>query len=255
MTSLSRTLRPALVPAAVAAALVLTGCGSGSAPKAQHGPTSSPTSTSSGFGEPSGEPSADGSASAEPSSPATSTGHARPGFQLVRVKKYGVTYEVPRGWISLSAGGVLRQDSPVVTLLSRRLGQSPQSIVESMRHTLLAISVSDRGAVAGFLENVNAAASNVDSVTDDEIRLQLAQIGARPTSIDHVDSPIGRIVRVAYTMTLGTHRFNGVMLGVTTDEGFFSITVSSHDAASAKARADEVQGSLALIPGGGGTLS
>ncbi|MFL6062121.1 MAG: hypothetical protein ACJ72E_12880 [Marmoricola sp.] len=249
MTSVSRSLRPALVSAVALVALTLSGCGSGSGTKTAHDPVTTPVTT------PTSTSTASGNASGGPTPPVTSDGHAHPGFQLVSVKKYGISYEVPKGWISLSASGVLTKDSPVVKLLSEKLGQSPDSIVQSMRTSLLAMSVSDHGAVAGFLENVNAAGSAETDVTDDLIRLQLARIGAKPTSVDHVDSPIGRIVRVPYGMSLGGHRFNGVMLGVASDDGYVTITISSHDAASAGSRADQVQRSLALLPGGGGTLS
>jgi hypothetical protein len=252
MTSVSRLpnhARPAGL--LLVAALALAGCGGGTT-RAHSPAASSPSSP----GAPS-SPSTTGTPSDSSSgSPALSDGKpSSPAFQVVKVAKFGLSFELPKHWTALGSDGVLGPDSPAVKLLARRLGQSPDDVVRQLRTAVQTMAVSDQGAEGGFLENVVSTGVDQAGLTDDQLKLQLATVGARLTSLRHVTSPVGEITRVAYTLAISGKQFAGVVLAVSTGEQVALVTVSSHDAASAARRADQVQASLKLLPGGTGTLS
>jgi hypothetical protein len=164
--------------------------------------------------------------------------------EVVKVSKYGVSFKVPKGWISLDSSDVGKADSPIVRTVAHRLGVTPQQVIASFQKSLLSISVTDHGAVNGVLDNINSVGTGNHLPTDNGITLQLAQIGARPGSIHHIDTRVGKGVRVAYRWTTNGLHFHGEIVAVDTGPAVLSITVTAHAAPTAKSLADGVQASL-----------
>jgi hypothetical protein len=172
---------------------------------------------------------------------------------VIAVDKYGISFELPKRWITLDAKNVLRGgvDSPLIKELSDRLGASPEQLVQAFSSAVQTMSVSDAGAVHGFVDNVNSVGQEGD-VNDDQVKLQLATLGARPGTLTHATSPAGDVTRVPYTLrTKSGPTIRAVALAVRTGTATVVVTVSSATAARAAAIADQVQGSLARLPGGG----
>ena len=112
----------------------------------------------------------------------------------------------------------------------------------------------DDGAVHGFVDNVNTVGQEGD-VNDDQVKLQLATIGAKPGELTHAATPAGDVTRVSYTLPTKTGpTIRAVALAVRTDAATVVVTVSASTAARADAIADQVQGSLQQLPGGGSGL-
>jgi hypothetical protein len=176
------------------------------------------------------------------------------GSQVVRIRKYGISFELPKGWITLDAKKVLRSGggkNPVLDELADRMGTTPDQLVRTWSDAVQTFSVSDEGAHHGFLENVNSVGQ--DQVLNDEnIKLQLATIGAKPASFEHATSPVGDVTRIPYDLpTKVGLTVRGVAVVVYTADATVIITVSSSSAASAAKIADQVVASLDNIPGTG----
>jgi hypothetical protein len=230
MTLLSRASQRSLaLPLLVATALTLGGCGS----KDVRSATPSAPRTS-------------------PSTTATPTADAVTGdTQVVKVEKYGVSFELPKGWITLDAKKALAGSgkSPIWDELAGRMGTTRQQLVQMLSSSVQTFSVSDQGAHHGFLDNVNTVGQE-EELNDEQIKLQLASLGAKPGTFEHTTGPAGDVTRVAYelpTKSGGTVR--AVVVAVTVDGATVFVTVSSSTAASAARIADMVQASLAPIPG------
>jgi hypothetical protein len=172
---------------------------------------------------------------------------------VIAVEKYGISFELPKSWLTLDAKNVLKggADSPLIKELADRLGASPEQLIQTFSSAVQTMSVSDDGAVHGFVDNVNTVGQEGD-VNDDQVKLQLATIGAKPGELTHASSPAGDVTRVPYTLpTKAGPTIRGVALAVRTSKATVVVTVSSSTAARAGAIADQVQGSLQQLPGGG----
>ncbi|RNL65229.1 hypothetical protein EFK50_04510 [Nocardioides marmoriginsengisoli] len=233
MTRHSRRFRPVRTTAALglalAAALLLGGCGGDNAPSNDKASSEKPST---------------------PSSSAPATGAADAGkpssaeFQVIKVTKYGLSFEVPKGWTSLGADGVLTADNPTVKELAEKLGRSPADVAELMSSSIETMSITNAPPTSGFRENVNSTGVAFPDVSDEQIASQLRAIGAKVDSVEHVDSPIGDITRASYALATQGTTFRGVALGIDTGDDFVTVTISSYDEKSAAARADQVQKSL-----------
>jgi hypothetical protein len=171
----------------------------------------------------------------------------------VRVEKYGLSFELPKGWITLDAKKALAGagKNPIWDELASRMGTNRQHLVEMLSSSVQTFSVSDEGAHHGFLENVNTVGQEQE-LNDEQIKLQLAAIGAKPGVFVHATSPAGDVTRVAYELpTKAGLTVRAVVVAVTVDGGTVFVTVSSSRAASAARIADQVQATLAPIPGTG----
>jgi hypothetical protein len=243
MTPHSRaSLRPLVLTLVVAAAVGLAGCGSDTpaATSTPRSPSPSVTATTGPTGESSATP-----------------GEATGDTQLVKVEKYGIAFELPKGWITLDAKKVLEDGggtNPVLDELADRMGMTPEQLTKTFSSSVQTISVSDEGAKHGFLENVNTVGQ--DQVLNDEtIKLQLATIGAKAATFEHVSTPAGDVTRVPYDLpTKIGLTIRGVAIVVYGDHATVVVTVSSSSAASAAKIADQVQASLEKIPGTGPNL-
>jgi hypothetical protein len=217
----------------VVTTLTLGGCGSNDAPSATPtAPRTSPTATAT----------------------ETPTAEAPTGdTQVVKVEKYGVSFELPKGWITLDAKKALAGSgkSPIWDELAGRMGTTRQQLVQMLSSSVQTFSVSDQGARHGFLENVNTVGQE-EELNDEQIKLQLATLGAKPGAFEHTTSAAGDVTRVAYELpTKAGLTVRAVVVAVTVDGATVFVTVSSSTAASAARIADMVQASLQPIPGNG----
>ena len=142
MTSLSRAPRPLLAVLPLVALLALAGCG-GTTPSAA--PAKASTTAA-----PSSPPSP--TTPASPSSPADTTTTAaptpsNPQAQVISIDKFGISYELPKSWITLNAKNVLKDGArnPFLKQLADRLGASPDQLVRAFSTAVQSMSVSDSG--------------------------------------------------------------------------------------------------------------
>ena len=241
MPSSSRAPRPVLAALSLLAALALAGCGGGSETTSGANPTAPAT------------PAPSSTTATDTTSPAPSPTASSDRVQVIAVEKYGISFELPKGWLTLDAKNVLKDgsDSPIIKELADRLGASPDQLVQTFSTAVQTMSVSDDGAVHGFVDNVNTVGQE-GAVNDDQVKLQLATIGAKPGEITHAGSPAGDVTRVPYTLPTKTGPIvRAVALAVRTGTATVVVTISSSTAARAGAIADQVQESLQPLPGGG----
>jgi hypothetical protein len=238
MTSASRT-RPHLGLAALllTATVSLTACGGGdgSNPTADSAPTTAPISA------PTTAPTSDPTSAA--TSDATDSGQPRSGT-LVRVDAYDISYRVPKGWISVDGKDLLKPDNPVLKEVAEHMGVSVDRLISSIGTHIQAYSVSDEGANAGLVDNVNALGVPASGVTAAQLKVQLAGIGAKPGKVVHATTPAGHLTRLSYRWTTNGITINGVSMAVDLGTSTVQVTVSAHDAATAASIADLVQSSL-----------
>jgi hypothetical protein len=162
----------------------------------------------------------------------------------VRVAKYGISYRVPAGWISVDGKALLRPDNPVLAQVAHRLGMTVDQLISSIGSSIQAYSVSGHGATDGVLDTVNLIGVPASGVTGDQIRVQLASIGAKPGKAVSAHTPVGGVTRLPYVWDTNGHRIYGVSMAVDLGTSTAQITVSAHDAQSARSIADLVQRSL-----------
>ena len=253
MTLPSRALRALLTVPVLLATLAVAGCG-GTTPAATPTRTSttptSPTSPASTVASP-GTQTPTGTPSAAPSPTPSS-----PRVQVIAVDKFGISFELPKGWITLDAKNVLQGgvDNPFLKQLADRLGSTPEQLVKTFSSAVQTMSVSDAGAVHGFVDNANSLGQEGD-LNDDQLKLQLAALGAKPGAITHTSTEAGDVTRVPYSLPAKPGLvIRAVALAVRTGTATVVVTVSSATAARAAAIADQVQGSLKRLPGGGSGL-
>ncbi|GAA5001080.1 hypothetical protein [Actinopolymorpha pittospori] len=208
--------------------LTLTGCGSDAARPDAHQPA----------------PTASASASVEP----VEGGPSSPDAQVIKVEKYGISFELPKGWTTLNLKNVVDSSNPVVKEIAGRMGTTPEQFLKTVGSSLQTFSVTDQGAVEGFLDNVNSVGMP-GNFNDDQLKLQLATLGGSIGEFEHVSSPAGEVTRVPYTVTIKTVNVEAheVMLVVDVGDAGVAIAVASHSAAEAEARADQIQASLKPI--------
>jgi hypothetical protein len=246
MSSLSRGRWRAPAVAAVAL-LTLSGCGSSAAPKDAAGsPSASPA------GSPSTSPAASPSATAEDDPTEDRSETAGAGAQVVDVEKYGVSFELPKGWMTLDAKKALSGGgkNPFLKDLAGRLGTTPEQLVQSFSTYVQTFSVSDQGATHGFLSNVNSVGQEGD-VNDEQIKLQLATLGAKPGELTHATTEAGDLTRVPYQLASNGVTVQAVALALHAEGATVVITVSASSTQEAGRLADQVQKSLRKIPGTG----
>jgi hypothetical protein len=245
-----------LLAVSLLSALALTGCGvtggrttaptpATGTPSFSYLPTPTPTPTPEATDEPTAVP----------------TGHSTPSSpdaQVVEVTKYGISFELPKGWITLNARKVFREGgarNPVIKELADKLGMSPDQLIRAFSSTLQTMSVTDEGAHDGFLDNVNSI-GEAGEVNEDQFKLGLATVGAKPGAFEHATSPAGDVLRVPYTLeskSIG-RVLHAVAVVVVGGGQTVTMTVSASSAARAAKIADQIQASLKKIPGGGSNL-
>lgn len=248
MTLLSRAARRSLaLPLLVITTLTVGGCGSNHAPSATPTlPRTSPAATAAASPATETPPTESPTASATAD---TATGRN----QVVKVEKYGVAFELPKGWITLDAKKVLTGTgkNPILDELANRMGTTPEKLAQTFSAAVQTFSVTDEGAHDGFLDNVNTVGQD-QVLNDDSIKLQLATVGAKPGTIVHASSAAGDVTRVPYVLPTKTGlTVQAVAVVVHTAKATVVVTVSSSTAAAAARIADQVEASLKPIPGNG----
>ncbi len=164
--------------------------------------------------------------------------------QVVEVDGYGISFELPKAWMTLDAKEVLDSSNPVFEEVAARMGMTSQQFVESIGASVLTFSITDRGAVRGFVDNVNSVGMSRSEFSDDRIKLQLATIGAKPARFEHATSAAGDVIRVPYRWRITGTTVHGVLILVDVGDAATQITVSSHAAGTADKLADRIQRSL-----------
>jgi hypothetical protein len=250
MTAPSRTSpRPATLVLTLLVALVATalaGCGSDQPTARASSPTSPSVSASSSA-------SASPSPADEPTDEATDEAPSTGDVQVIKVDKFGVSFELPKGWITLNARKVLKSTgpNPVLDELASRLGTTREQLVQQFSAYLQTMSVSDEGAIHGFLDNVNSVGQEGD-VNDDQLKLQLATVGAKPGALHHQTTDAGDVTVVHYTLSTKTGlTIRAIALAVRTGAATVVLTVSSSSDQRATKIADQVLASLKKIAGSG----
>ena len=156
-----------------------------------------------------------------------------------------ISYRVPKGWASLDGSKALSPDNPILRSVAQRLNMTPRQVVlASFQQSVQAMAVTDQGAWNGILDNINSVGTTVPSLNDDQIKLQLATLGAKTRAVHHFTSPAGHGSRIAYEWTTNGLHFHGEVLAVDVGDSIVSITVTAHSAAAAPTLADQVQASI-----------
>ena len=105
------------------------------------------------------------------------------------VDKYGVTFELPKTWTSVSAKEmadlISANKNEDLDKLTSRMGVSPQQFQQFIAANVQTFSVSTDGAVDGFVANVNSLGLPAAQVSVDKLKLGLAAQGARVLKVDH----------------------------------------------------------------------
>ena len=235
-----------------AIALTLTGCSLSGSNEAFETPEPMPTALPSDL-----TTTATAAPSATPTTAAptrTRTAKPRPSdpdAQVIKVTKYDISFELPRGWLTLNAKNVLGGHNPIWQEFADRLGMSQDQLIAMFKNFVQTLSVSDAGAERGFVDNVTSGGEpNVRN--DDQEKLGLAAAGAKIRHVEHATSEAGDVTRISYDLRVKSITVHGVALVVYTDDATVNITVSSGSSDRASALANQIQHSLeSLGPGTG----
>jgi hypothetical protein len=190
-----------------------------------------------------GSPASSASSSASAAGNVTTAG-VGPDEQLVRVVKYGVGFGLPKSWFTLDAQSVLERDNPVVKQVSKRMGTPRKQLVKNLSGSVQTLSITDEGADHGFIDNVDSVGVPRRSFTDDQIKQELAGIGAKTGPFRHLSSPAGDVTVVGYYWRANGKFIFGQLLAIDVGKAAVSITVSSSNPDRAYRIAQEVQQTL-----------
>jgi hypothetical protein len=228
---------------------VLGGCGSDE-PTART--SVSPRATVSASESPTGSASP-----TESVSPTESESPAGAGGQVVEVDRYGISFEVPRGWITLDAKKVLEGGggkNPFLDEMADRLSMTREQLMQSFTNLVQTMSVSDEGAHHGILDNINSVGQDGD-LNDDQLKLQLATVGAKLGPPRHATTEAGDVTVISYALASRAGlTIRGVAVAVRTGDATVLISVTSSSNDRADHLAALVLGSLRKIPGSGPNL-
>jgi hypothetical protein len=216
--------------------LTLAGCGSDTKPltaEQKVKPTATPT-----------EP-----ATPTPTATATDDKPSKVGPKVVKVKKYGVAFELPADWMSLDAKNVFSgRSNSVFDEFAKRMGTTGDKLLESFTSSTETMSIGGTGAINGYLDNVVTTGEPNRDYNDDQLKLQMATIGAKAGPVEHASTDAGDLSRISYVLTAKALKIHGAYLGLRTDGGdFVSIIVSAHSAADSRSIGDQIVASLRSI--------
>jgi hypothetical protein len=220
--------------------LTLAGCGSDTTPlTAEQMTRPSPTVTVTPTPTPADTPSAT----------PTDDDSNNTGPKVVKIAKYGVAFELPGDWTSVDLKNILAgRPNPIFEEFAKKMGTTADKLVASLSGTTTTMSISGTGAISGYLDNVVTAGEPNRDYNDDQLKLQMATIGAKVGPVEHDRTDAGPLSRFAYRFSVRTLTVHGTFLGLRTDSGdFVSIIVSAHSAAAASTIADQIQASLRSI--------
>lgn len=216
------------------AALALTGCGT----KDPAALTADPASTASA------------SVTAEPSHtdlPAPPRPKDTPA-QTIELVDVGVTFDLPKAWITLYAGDVTGPRQPLVKDAARRISRTPQQLIDFMRRSLISVmSVSNKGEAGSLTDYVSVLLLPV-KINYHSIRKAMERRGGRTGELEHTSSPAGVVKRLPYELQINGVTAYGVDIAVHVREITTRILVHAHSEAAAAELADQIHGSLNLGP-------
>lgn len=226
------------MPALAAVLVLLTGCaGDLSGFRAQKS-----------LGQPS---SASGPSTAEPSPSALPppsglpTQIGGPGSPAHRVESSGISFEVPKGWLELKASDLAAGlgDSEVFKELAARSGLDPDQLLGMMKSIDLYL-VSDEGAHAGFVDNINVVGQPISLQNDSQIELGLLTLGATNVDVRHESTDAGDATVASYELDFSGRHAAATVIVVGTGDGSAAVTVSASNAQTMQGLVRSVLGSM-----------
>jgi hypothetical protein len=210
-------------------ALAASACGDGGSSSPVADPGSSPTSPVS---------------ASVPATGNVALGKVGPLEQLVRVRKYGVGFGLPKEWSTLDAERALDPKSRVLKEVSQRTGIAPKKLVRTVLQTAETLSVAEQGADDWLPDNVSSVGSPPFASSDEDLRRELASVGAKLGQFRHVSTPAGDVTTVPYRrITSGRFVFSQLLV-VDLGSAAVTITITSSSSSRAGTLAEEVQRTL-----------
>lgn len=218
MPALIRPLRAVAATAAVLALTLTAGCGGSSGPKTD-GPVGKSTTSATGAK-----------------------------VQTVPLAKHGFSFQLPGGWSKIDREGALNPSNPMLKSMAQKLGMSTEKMVQVLESSVEVLAVTDEGADAGFLENVNVVPLGRGQSTESQLRLQIAAVGGKTSDTSSVQTPIGTGTTITYSLANSGVVVQGKALAVgTSADDQVLITVSAHRASVAAEELEAIRASLAKL--------
>jgi hypothetical protein len=245
------------VPALAAVLVLLAGCaGDLSDVKAQKSLGQPPSAAAPLAAEPSAaEPSAAEPSAAEPSAASPSPSALPPPSGLPtpggpdaparRVESSGISFDVPKGWLELKAADIAAGlgDSDVIKELADRSGLDPDQLIGMMKAIDLYL-VSDEGAHAGFVDNINVVGQPSVIQNDSQLELALVSLGAKDIDVRHEATDAGDATVASYELDFSGRHAAATVIVVETGEGSTAVTVSASNAQTLQGLVRGVLGSM-----------
>jgi hypothetical protein len=162
-----------------------------------------------------------------------------------RVEASGFTFEVPSGWIELDADEIADgvAGAPELAELAERSGLDPDRLVDMMKGVDLAL-FDNEGAASGYVDNLNVLPTPGPAPNESMLELGLLQMGAQDVASDRVLTSVGEVLTASYALSIGDRTIHGLAVLAEDDGTVAVITVSAHDAATARELAQLVCDSL-----------
>lgn len=190
--------------------------------------------------------SSDSSPSAETSSAAADKpDEARTETHRDRASGAGVSFDVPKGWVSVSAE-VLQQraeDSADLADAAEQTGMGIDELVETVGQAEVFLTNPDSSR-AGHDDTINVMSPGGAVPSAEQIEQDFASVGASVESVTTHDSDLGEVVAAVYELSMSGTTILGEALVVEVDGEAVIITVSTHDRALTDTLADGVVASL-----------
>lgn len=232
------------MPALAAALALFSGCGDLSGTVAQKGTATAATATASPTPEsPPSTP--DPAPSTLPPPSGLPTPARAPHGPTRRVESSGISFEVPSGWLELDAADLADGlgSSDLLTDLADRSGLDPDQLVEMMESIDLYL-VSDDGAHAGFVDNINVIEQPIALQNDSQVELGLLTLGAKDIDVRHESTGAGDATIASYALDFSGRHAEATVIVVAAGEGTAAVTIAASDAPTLQGLVRTVLGSM-----------
>jgi hypothetical protein len=158
-----------------------------------------------------------------------------------RVESGGIALEVPARWLELDAAQLAdgAAGAPELAELAARSGITVDQFVASMKGVELAL-FNDDAATGRYLDNLTVLSVAAPQLTGTTVEFALMQMGASDVLSTHVSTALGDAISATYELRVGATTIHGVMVVVRTGDRASAITISAHDAATARSLAEVV---------------
>jgi hypothetical protein len=236
--------RLAALPALAAVLALVSGCGDLSGTVAQK--DTAAAATASAAPAPESPPSTPAPApSTLPPASGLPTPARAPHGPTRRVESSGISFEVPAGWLELNAadlaGGLGNSD--LLAELADRSGLDPGQLVEMMGSIDLYL-VSDDGAHAGFVDNINVIEQPVALQNDSQVELGLLTLGAKDIDVRHESTDAGDATVASYALDFSGRHAEATVIIVAAGEGTATVTISASEPPTLQGLVRTVLGSM-----------